>query len=105
MADAGFVKLRNCDRPRRPHRRFALFRRRSGRERGGTVEILDPIFESEPLEHRNQVFSAGRVILGIVQIAQEIVNDRQLAAGGRTVSNPIAIAGLSKGAAAARCRA
>ncbi|PRX97548.1 CaiB/BaiF CoA-transferase family protein [Paraburkholderia sp. BL25I1N1] len=73
------------------------------------VEILDPLFASQPLSHWKEVLTAGRVIFGVVQIAQEIINDPQLSANGivvplevpgragaRTVSSPIQIHGAPK---------
>jgi len=73
------------------------------------VEILDPLFASQPLSYWKQTLDAGRVIFGVVQIAHEIINDPQLAAndivvpldipgrpGTRTVSNPIQIVGSEK---------
>lgn len=73
------------------------------------VEILDPVFASQPLAHWKQVLSAGRVIFGVVQNAKDIISDPQLEANGivvpledaadpraRTVSSPIEIAGFPK---------
>jgi formyl-CoA transferase len=73
------------------------------------VEILDPLFASQPLDHWKEVLNAGRVIFGVVQIAHEIINDPQLAANGivvplevpgkpdsRTVSSPIQVLGADK---------
>jgi len=73
------------------------------------VDILDPMFASQPLAHWKQVLDAGRVIYGIVQVAHEIINDPQLAAndivvpldvpgktGARTVNSPIQILGSPK---------
>jgi crotonobetainyl-CoA:carnitine CoA-transferase CaiB-like acyl-CoA transferase len=73
------------------------------------VEILDPLFASQPLEHWKQVLSAARVIFGVVQNGTEIINDPQLAANDiivplerlgqpttRTVSSPIQIVGSAK---------
>ncbi|WP_345817425.1 CoA transferase (plasmid) [Paraburkholderia sp. PREW-6R] len=73
------------------------------------VEILDPLFASQPLSFWKQTLSAARVIFGVVQIAEEIINDPQLAANGivvpldvpgrpatRTISNPIHIGGEEK---------
>ena len=70
------------------------------------VELLDPLFASQPLAYWKQVLNAGRVIFGVVQIAHEIINDPQLAANNilvpverlgrppaRTVNNPIQIFG------------
>jgi formyl-CoA transferase len=73
------------------------------------VEILDPLFASQPLAFWKQVLNAARVIFGVVQIAEEIIHDPQLEANGivvpldvpgkptrRTVSNPIQIMGEQK---------
>ncbi len=73
------------------------------------VEILDPIFASQPLAYWKTLLSEARVIFGVVQVAHEIINDPQLAANGiavplelpgaapaRTVSNPIEIHGADK---------
>ncbi|CAB3809258.1 Cinnamoyl-CoA:phenyllactate CoA-transferase [Paraburkholderia ultramafica] len=73
------------------------------------VEILDPMFASQPLAYWKQVLDAGRVIFGVVQIATEIINDPQLSANGivvplelsggiqtRTVSSPIQVLGSPK---------
>lgn len=76
---------------------------------GALVDILDPLFASQPLAHWKQVLSAGRVIFGVVQIATEIINDPQLIANEivvpldvpgknptRTVNSPIQVLGFSK---------
>ncbi|EHP43403.1 L-carnitine dehydratase/bile acid-inducible protein F [Cupriavidus basilensis OR16] len=73
------------------------------------VEILDPLFASQPLAFWKQTLTAARVIFGVVQVAEEIIHDPQLAANGivvplevpgkpamRTVSNPIQIMGEQK---------
>ena len=73
------------------------------------VEILDPLFASQPLTFWKQTLDAARVIFGVVQIAEEIIHDPQLEANGivvplalpgkptmRTVSNPIQIMGEQK---------
>ena len=73
------------------------------------VEILDPLFASQPLAFWKQALNAARVIFGVVQIAEEIIHDPQLEANGivvpldlpgkptmRTVSNPIQIVGEQK---------
>jgi crotonobetainyl-CoA:carnitine CoA-transferase CaiB-like acyl-CoA transferase len=73
------------------------------------VDILDPLFASQPLAHWKEVLNNGRVIFGVVQIAREIINDPQLSANGivvplevagrpasRTVSSPIQILGADK---------
>jgi len=73
------------------------------------VDILDPLFASQPLAHWKDVLSAGRVIFGVVQVATEIINDPQLVANEivvpldvpgkvatRTVSSPLQILGFPK---------
>jgi hypothetical protein len=73
------------------------------------VEILDPLFASQPLAYWKQVLDAGRVIFGVVQVAHEILNDPQLAANdivvplelpdqppSGTVNSPIQIIGAEK---------
>ncbi|NPT56877.1 CaiB/BaiF CoA transferase family protein [Paraburkholderia elongata] len=73
------------------------------------VEVLDPIFASKPLQHWRQVLDAGRVIFGVVQIADEIVNDPQMhenqilvplaeptAGVTHTVNSPVQVAGVQK---------
>ena len=71
------------------------------------VEILDPMFGSHPLSHWKKTFDEGRVIYGVVQIADEIVNDPQMIAndilvavaggnGTRTVGSPVQVAGIPK---------
>lgn len=42
------------------------------------VEILDDQFATESLAHWKKTFDEARVIYGVVQIADEIVNDRQI---------------------------
>ncbi|CAB3966546.1 MULTISPECIES: CaiB/BaiF CoA-transferase family protein [Burkholderia] len=73
------------------------------------VEILDPLFASQPLSFWKQTLAAERVIFGVVQIADEIIHDPQLEINEivvpldipgkpatRTVSNPIQIKGRKK---------
>ncbi len=73
------------------------------------VEILDPLFASQPLSFWKQTLAAERVIFGVVQIADEIIHDPQLEINEivvpldipgkpatRTVSNPIQIKGCKK---------
>lgn len=73
------------------------------------VDILDPLFASQPLAHWKDVLNAGRVIFGVVQIAHEIINDPQLVANeivvpldvagksaARTVNSPIQVLGSPK---------
>jgi formyl-CoA transferase len=54
------------------HRRAA-----NGRQ---LVEILDRLFESQPLAHWKATVDAGRVIFGVVQNFDEIINDQQMLA-------------------------
>ena len=69
------------------------------------VAILDPMFASQPLAYWKKVLDAGRVIFGVVQIAEEIIHDPQMhengiflpldnagMPGGLTVGSPIQIA-------------
>lgn len=73
------------------------------------VDILDPLFASQPLAHWKQVLDQGRVIYGVVQIASEIINDPQMHANkifvpledsatgaSHTVNSPIHVAGVDK---------
>jgi crotonobetainyl-CoA:carnitine CoA-transferase CaiB-like acyl-CoA transferase len=73
------------------------------------VEILDPIFASQPLAYWKKVLDGGRIIFGIVRNALEIINDPQVVANeivvplempghpvSRTVSSPIQIRGAQK---------
>ena len=73
------------------------------------VEILDPVFASEPLAYWIRTFDEGRVIYSVVQVANEIVNDPQMIANeifvpladdptnsGRTVNSPVRVAGVRK---------
>jgi formyl-CoA transferase len=72
------------------------------------VAALDPLFESKPLAFWKKTLDDARVIFGVVQIAEEIINDPQmhengvfapLAAdtGGKyTVNSPIQVAGIDK---------
>jgi crotonobetainyl-CoA:carnitine CoA-transferase CaiB-like acyl-CoA transferase len=73
------------------------------------VEILDPLFESQPLAHWKATLDAGRVIFGIVQNEEEIVHDPQMLANDilvplaaptgvatHTVNSPIQVAGVAK---------
>jgi crotonobetainyl-CoA:carnitine CoA-transferase CaiB-like acyl-CoA transferase len=76
------------------------------------VQVLDPLFASQPLAYWKEVLGAARVIFGVVQNAKEIIDDPQLVANdivvpleqpgkppARTVSNPIQIVGTTKVAA------
>jgi formyl-CoA transferase len=69
------------------------------------VAILDPMFASQPLAYWKKVLDEGRVIFGVVQIAEEIIGDPQMRQnsiflsldhagmpGGFTVGSPIQIA-------------
>ena len=73
------------------------------------VDILDPIFAGQTLDHWVAVLKAARVIFGVVQVAQEIVEDPQLSVNEivvpfvapsgvetRTVSSPFRIEGSAK---------
>ena len=73
------------------------------------VGILDPVFAGRPLSHWKKTFDEGRVIHGVVQIADEIVNDPQMIAneifvpiageaqdGVRTVNSPVQVVGVPK---------
>ncbi len=73
------------------------------------VAVLDPVFASQPLAHWKKTLDDGRVIFGVVQIANEIINDPQMLANGilvpladdptgatRTVNSPVQVAGVDK---------
>jgi crotonobetainyl-CoA:carnitine CoA-transferase CaiB-like acyl-CoA transferase len=73
------------------------------------VEILDPLFESQPLAHWKATLDAGRVIFGVVQNLDEIINDPQMlanevlvplaepnSAATHTVNSPVQVAGFAK---------
>jgi len=73
------------------------------------VEILDPLFASQPLQHWKKVLDEGRVIFGVVQIADEIIHDPQMHANKilvplddpsigatHTVNSPIHVRGVEK---------
>jgi formyl-CoA transferase len=73
------------------------------------VEILDPLFASQPLPYWKKVLDDARVIFGVVQIAQEIINDPQMHLNGifapindpqsgarYTVNSPVQVAGVDK---------
>ncbi len=73
------------------------------------VAILDPVFATEPLAHWKRVLDEGRVIYGVVQIADEIIHDPQMLANGilvpladdptgsaRTVNSPVQVDGVAK---------
>jgi crotonobetainyl-CoA:carnitine CoA-transferase CaiB-like acyl-CoA transferase len=76
---------------------------------GDLVDVLDPVFAAKPLEFWKKTLDAGRVIYGVVQIAEDIVNDPQMLANGifmpvkdpdigasYTVSSPIQVDGVAK---------
>jgi formyl-CoA transferase len=88
--------------------RFAEGRSRA-RNAASLVEILDPLFASQPLAHWKKLFDDARVIYGVVQVAHEIIDDPQMhlnkvivpvkdpAIGAtHTVSSPMQIAGVDK---------
>lgn len=73
------------------------------------VAILDPVFASKPLAHWKKTLDEGRVIFGVVQIAEEILHDPQMHANGifvpladdptgetRTVNSPVQVGGVRK---------
>jgi formyl-CoA transferase len=73
------------------------------------VEILDPLFASQSLQYWKRVLDEARVIFGVVQIAQEIINDPQMHENGilipiddpeigatHTVGSPLQVVGVSK---------
>jgi len=73
------------------------------------VDLLDPVFALRPLEAWKATLSQHRVIFGVVQVADEILEDPQLSVNdivvpleipgkpsARTVNSPIRIEGLSK---------
>jgi crotonobetainyl-CoA:carnitine CoA-transferase CaiB-like acyl-CoA transferase len=76
---------------------------------GALVEILDPLFASQSLQYWRRVLDEARVIFGVVQIAQEIINDPQMHQNGifapiddpeigatHTVSSPLQVVGVNK---------
>lgn len=73
------------------------------------VAVLDAVFAAQPLAHWKKALDDGRVIFGVVQIADEIVNDPQMLANGvlvpladdstgatKTVNSPVQVEGVSK---------
>ena len=103
----GFVKAMNLpsllDDPR-----FADGKLRVANARA-LVEILDPVFASQPLAHWKKTLDEGRVIFGVVQIAEEIIHDPQMIANGifvpladdptgatKTVNSPVQVDGVRK---------
>lgn len=88
---------RFVDGPTRAHNAAAL------------VEILDPVFGAEPLAHWKKTLDAGRVIYGVVQVAEEIIRDPQMLeneilapvsdpsiGATHTVNSPVQVAGVRK---------
>ena len=84
-------------------------RKELARNAKALVEVLDPLFASQPLAHWKKVLEDGRVIFGVVQNAQDILNDPQMHAnkifmpvrdpsvGAQfTVSSPQQVAGVEK---------
>ena len=77
--------------------------------------ILDEVFGSQPMAHWYEVFNGVHVTFGAVRGPQEVINDPQLrandivvpleGAGGKltsTISSPIQVHGVAKGACKAR---
>jgi formyl-CoA transferase len=73
------------------------------------VEILDPLFASQPLRYWKELLDDARVIFGVVQNAEEIINDPQMHQNGifmpvkdpqigaqYTVNSPVQVAGVDK---------
>ena len=72
------------------------------------VDVLDPLFASQPLAYWKKTLDEARVIFGVVQIATEIINDPQMHENGvfaplaadtgakYTVNSPIQVAGVDK---------
>jgi formyl-CoA transferase len=73
------------------------------------VEILDPLFASQPLHYWKKTLDDARVIFGVVQIAEEIINDPQMHLNGifapvedpqigakYTVNSPVQVVGVDK---------
>ena len=84
-------------------------RKELARNAKALVEVLDPLFASQPLAHWKKVLEEGRVIFGVVQNAQDILNDPQMhtnkifmpvrdpSVGAQfTVSSPQQVAGVEK---------
>jgi len=87
------------------------FADREGQARNAAalVEVLDPLFASQPLAYWKQVLDDARVIFGVVQNARDILNDPQMHANKIfmpvrdpsvgtefTVSSPLQVAGVEK---------
>jgi formyl-CoA transferase len=79
------------------------------RNAAALVAILDAAFARQALAHWKQVLDHGRVIYGVAQVAQEIVQDPQMLENGiltpvedpsagatRTVNSPVQIEGVRK---------
>jgi crotonobetainyl-CoA:carnitine CoA-transferase CaiB-like acyl-CoA transferase len=73
------------------------------------VEILDPLFAGQPLHYWKKTLDDARVIFGVVQIAEEIINDPQMHLNGifapvedpqigakYTVNSPVQVVGVDK---------
>ena len=103
----GFVKAMNLpallDDPR-----FLDAKQRAANA-AALVALLDPVFASMPLGHWKKTLDEGRVIYGVVQIADEIIHDPQMLANGilvpladdptgsmRTVNSPVQVDGAPK---------
>ena len=103
----GFVKAMNLpallDDPR-----FLDAKQRAANA-AALVALLDPVFASKPLGHWKKTLDEGRVIYGVVQIADEIIHDPQMLANGilvplahdptgsmRTVNSPVQVDGVPK---------
>lgn len=78
-------------------------------EAAALVAVLDPIFASQPLSFWKEALEKGRVIHGVVQVAEEIVNDQQMIANEvfvpmkeplgdvtLTVNSPVSVTGFAK---------
>jgi crotonobetainyl-CoA:carnitine CoA-transferase CaiB-like acyl-CoA transferase len=89
-------------------RRFAD-QKELARNAAALVEVLDPLFASQPLAYWKKALDEARVIFGVVQNAHDIVNDPQMHAnkifmpvrdpsvGAKfTVSSPLQVAGVEK---------
>ena len=88
--------------------RFAEPQSRS-RNATSLVDLLDTVFQGQPLAHWKKALDEGRVIFSVVQDMHDIVNDPQMHANGIfmpvrdasvgakfTVSSPLEIAGVDK---------
>ena len=102
----GFVKAINMPQLLTDPR-FADKKSRVGNA-AALVAVLDPLFESKPLAFWKKTLDDARVIFGVVQIADEIINDPQMHENGvfapladdtgskYTVNSPIRVAGIDK---------